>query len=103
MVSAWCTTYKHEKFLAQAIESVLMQETDFAFEMVIGEDCSPNGICQIALEYELRYLSRVRALAQAQSIGIMPNVLATYAACRGEFIAFLEGDDYWTDSSRLQR
>lgn len=103
VVSVLCITYKHEKFLAQAIESVLIQETDFAVEMVIGEDCSPDGTHQIALDYERRYPGRVRVLAHPQNIGIMPNVMATYAACRGEFIAFLEGDDYWTDPSKLQQ
>ena len=102
-MSVLCITYKHEKYIAQAIESMLMQQTDFAVEMVIGEDCSPDATRQIAQDYERRYPSRVRVLAHEHNLGIMPNLMTTIAACRGEFIAFLEGDDYWNDPTKLQR
>ncbi|MCI1188900.1 glycosyltransferase [Hymenobacter sp. DH14] len=102
-VSVCCITYNHEAYLAQAIESVLMQQTDFDVEMVIGEDCSPDNSRAIAQEYERRYPGRVRVLAHTQNLGIMRNLMATHAACQGEFIAYLEGDDYWIDSTKLQR
>jgi glycosyltransferase involved in cell wall biosynthesis len=50
-VSVFMITYNHEKFIAQAIESVLMQKTDFPFELVIGEDCSTDGTGEIVREY----------------------------------------------------
>ena len=102
-VSVCCITYNHAAFLAQTIESVLMQETDFAVELVIGEDCSPDATRAIAQDYERRYPGRVRVLAHAHNLGIMRNLMATMAACTGEFVAFLEGDDYWTDPAKLQR
>ena len=102
LVSVCCITYKHESFLAQTIESVLMQETDFTVEMVIGEDCSPDGTRAIAQDYARRYPGRVRVLTPAHNLGIMSNLIASIAACTGEFIAFVEGDDYWTDPHKLQ-
>ena len=101
-VSICCITYNHERFLVQTIESVLMQQTDFEVEMVIGEDCSTDNTRHIAQEYEKKYPGRIRVLTQDTNLGIMPNLMATMAACQGEYIAFLEGDDYWTDSNKLQ-
>ena len=102
-VSVCMITYRHEAFIGQVIESVLMQQTDFAVELVIGEDCSSDATRAIAQDYERRYPAQVRVLTQAIRLGIMPNLMATMAACTGEFVAFLEGDDYWTDPTKLQR
>ena len=102
-VSVCCITYNHERFLAEAIDSVLMQVTDFEVEMVIGEDCSTDGTRAIAQDYERRFPGRVRVLTPSVNLGIMPNLMATIAACQGEYIALLEGDDYWTDPAKLQR
>jgi glycosyltransferase involved in cell wall biosynthesis len=103
LVSVCCITYNHEKFLAQALDSVLMQQTDFAVEIVIGEDCSPDTTRQIALDYQTRYPGQVRVLLPEHNLGIMRNLMTTMTACTGEFIAFMEGDDYWTDPHKLQR
>lgn len=102
-VSVCCITYNHERFLAQAIESVLMQETDFDVELVIGEDCSTDATRTIAQVYARQNPGRIRVLTPAANLGIMRNLMATFAACDGEYIAFLEGDDYWTDPTKLQR
>ena len=102
-VSVCCITYNQERFLTQAVESVLMQETDFDVELIIGEDCSTDTTRTIALAYERRYPGRIRVLTPEANLGIMRNLMATFAACRGEYIAFLEGDDYWTDPTKLQR
>jgi len=101
-VSVLMTAYKHERFIAQAIESALMQETDFPFEVVIGEDKSPDGTRQIAEEYQRRHPDTIRVLARERNLGAH-NFPETYAACRGRYVAVLEGDDYWTDSRKLQR
>ncbi|WP_261989925.1 glycosyltransferase [Hymenobacter puniceus] len=103
MLSVCCITYNHEKFLAQAIESVLMQETDFPVELVIGEDCSTDATRQIALDYQKRYPDRIRLLLPETNLGVMGNFLGTLEACTGTYIALLEGDDYWTDPHKLQR
>jgi hypothetical protein len=99
------TTYNHERFIAQAIESVLMQRVDFLVELVIGEDCSQDATRQIVCDYQRRYPEKIRLLLWPTNLGGggMQNGVRTLAACRGEYIAFCEGDDYWTHPEKLQR
>ncbi len=96
-------TYNHEKFIAQAIESVLMQRTDFDYELVLGEDCSTDGTRAIVADYQQRYPDKIRAFLREKNLGAQANAFRTLAACRGEYIAILEGDDYWTDPLKLQK
>lgn len=94
--------YNHEKFIAQAIESVLMQETDFPVELVIGEDCSTDGTRRIVQDYARKYPNAIRALLPERNLGMHQNSVVTDAACRGGYVAFLEGDDCWTSPQKLQ-
>ena len=96
-------TYNHERFIEQAIESVLMQETDFPVELVIGEDCSTDNTRTIVMEYAQRYPNRIRLLLPDRNLGMIPNFVATLQVCAGQYIALLEGDDYWTDAHKLQK
>lgn len=102
-VSVAMITYNHERFISQAIESVLMQQTDFPVELVIGEDCSKDGTRAIVVEYAQRYPERIRLLLPERNLGIMPNFIATLKACNGRYVALCEGDDYWTDPHKLQK
>ena len=102
-VSVAMITYNHEAFIAQAIESVLMQRTDFAVELVIGEDCSTDSTRAVVREYGERYPYRVRTLLPERNLGMIPNLVTTLKACNGQYIALLEGDDYWIDSHKLQK
>jgi len=96
-------TYNHESFIRQAIESVMMQKTDFDFELVIGEDCSTDATRIIVSEIHQEFPKRIRLLLPEQNVGMMQNARSSYASCIGHYVAFLEGDDYWTDSNKLQR
>jgi glycosyltransferase involved in cell wall biosynthesis len=100
-VSVLITTYKHEKFIAQTIESALMQETRFPFEIVIGEDCSPDDTRRIVEAYQRDHPDTIRLIARERNLS-SGNFVATYAECRGTYVAILEGDDYWTSSDKLQ-
>jgi glycosyltransferase involved in cell wall biosynthesis len=102
-VSVAMATYQHERFLAQAIESVLMQETIFEFELVIGEDCSPDKTREVARSYAERYPGKVRLLLQEKNVGLTRNLSETVTACTGQYVGWLEGDDYWTSPHKLQR
>jgi glycosyltransferase involved in cell wall biosynthesis len=102
LVSVACITYNHEKFIGQAIESVLMQETDFPVEFVIGEDCSTDGTREIVKQYAEKFPSVIRALFPEKNLGMAKNYEAVRLACRGKYIAWLEGDDYWILPSKLQ-
>ncbi len=102
-ISVCCITYNHEQYLAKAIESVLAQKFDGAVEMVIGEDCSTDGTRALALAYQAQYPEQIKVLTPTKNLGVMENLTATLAACDGDYIAVLDGDDYWTDTTKLQR
>jgi glycosyltransferase involved in cell wall biosynthesis len=103
LVSVVMIAYNIEKYLPDAIESVLNQQTNFKVELVIGEDCSKDGTRTIALEYQRKYPSLIRVLLPEKNQGLTPNCVATHNACRGKYIALLDGDDYWTHPLKLQR
>ncbi len=96
-------TYNHAKYIAQAVESVLMQETNFPYELIIGEDCSTDGTRDIVVDYQRRYPDKIRLLLAEQNLGALENARRTRAASRGQYIALLEGDDYWTSPFKLQK
>lgn len=102
-VSICMITYNHEKFIEQAIESVLMQQADFDYELVIGEDCSTDGTRAIVDDYRRRYPDKIRAFLREKNLGMQENGMQTLAACHGEYLALSEGDDYWIDSAKLQK
>jgi glycosyltransferase involved in cell wall biosynthesis len=96
-------TYNQEKYIAQALDSVLMQEVAFDYEIVIGEDCSTDGTRGIVLEYKRRHPDKFRVLLPDSNLGMIRNLVQTYYACTGEYVAILEGDDYWISSNKLQK
>ena len=104
-VSVLIITYNHEKYISQALDSVLMQEVNFAYEIVIGEDCSSDKTRDILIEYQKKNPEKIRLLLHKQNLGNLgkKNLIETHHACRGEYIALLEGDDYWTSSLKLQK
>lgn len=91
-------TYNHEPYIRQAIEGVMMQQSDFGFELIIGEDCSQDKTRDICFEYQKKYPDKIRILWWHENVSKLGgNSRRVIARCRGEFIAFCEGDDYWTD------
>ncbi|MGH7238758.1 MAG: glycosyltransferase, partial [Candidatus Saccharimonadales bacterium] len=103
VVSIHMSTYKHEKYIAAAIEGVVTQQYPFPFELIIGEDCSPDNTRQIVLDYQRRYPHIIRVLTAETNVGAKANTLRCRNAVRGDYIAICEGDDYWTDTSKLMR
>jgi glycosyltransferase involved in cell wall biosynthesis len=96
-------TYNHEAFVAQAIESIMMQETDFDFELIIGEDCSTDNTRNILLDYQTRFPDKIKLILPKENLGMMKNFSETLKACCGDYVALCEGDDYWTSKNKLQR
>jgi glycosyltransferase involved in cell wall biosynthesis len=103
LVSVKMITYNHAPYLAEAIEGVITQDTDFPFELVISEDCSTDNSRAIALDYQRRYPEIIRVLVSDSNVGMMANGRRALKACRGEFIAYCEGDDYWIDHQKLAK
>lgn len=102
-VSVAMVTYNHERLIAQAIESVLMQDVDFPVELVIGEDCSTDRTRSIVEDYARRYPNVIRALLPERNLGSQENSRVVVEACRGAYLALLEGDDFWTDPYKLAK
>lgn len=103
LVSVVTITYNHEPWIARTIEGVLSQKVDFPLEMVIAEDCSTDGTRAVCERYAEAHPDIIRLLPSERNLGIIPNERRAMAAARGKYIAFCEGDDYWTEPSKLQR
>ncbi len=102
VVSIVSATYNHEKYIAEAIDSFLMQETDFPFELLIGEDCSTDGTKAIVKNYAEKYPNIIKPIFWEQNVGAAKNWLTLLGVAKGDYIANCEGDDYWTDKNKLQ-
>ena len=97
-------TYNHEPYIRQSLDGILMQRVNFDYEIVVGEDCSSDGTRDILREYAARYPDKFRLLFRRKNLGRPTlNVYKTAMRARGEYLAFLEGDDYWTDPDKLQK
>jgi glycosyltransferase involved in cell wall biosynthesis len=103
LLSVVLRTFGHAPFIAQAIESVLLQKTDFPFELVVGEDCSTDGTREIVQAYARHFPDVIRPVLPERNIGHGEMLRRALAATRGELIAYLDGDDYWTSREKLAK
>jgi glycosyltransferase involved in cell wall biosynthesis len=103
LVSVCMITYNHELYISQAIDGVLMQQSNFPFELVVGDDCSTDSTLRICEEYAQNHQEVIRLLTTKTNLGIVPNFIRTLQACTGKYIAICEGDDFWTDPDKLQK
>ena len=102
-VSVVLLTYNHEKWITQAVESVLMQETDFDYELTIVEDRSSDGTRDMVIDFQKRFPGRIRLTLSAENGEYRENLAAAFLDASGEYIAQLDGDDYWTSPHKLQK
>jgi glycosyltransferase involved in cell wall biosynthesis len=102
-VSVLLVTYNHEKFIAQAVESVLMQKTNFVVELVITDDCSTDQTPFILERFAQKYPETIHLILRESNVGGKRNSLLALKECRGDYVAILEGDDYWIDEYKLQK
>ena len=101
-VSVCLITYKHEAFIRQCLDSILAQKTNFEFEIVIGEDGSPDQTAQILKEYAQKFPEKIKAFIRPTNVSAKMNYLHTFFSCKGEYIINIEGDDYFDDPLKLQ-
>jgi glycosyltransferase involved in cell wall biosynthesis len=102
LVSVVMLTYAHEAYLAKAVEGVLAQRADFGLELIIGEDCSPDRTRELALRYQRDHPAVVRVVSSETNVGARRNAFRCEQLCRGKYLAYCEGDDYWHDPRKLQ-
>ncbi|MEO6613355.1 MAG: glycosyltransferase [Chitinophagaceae bacterium] len=101
-ISVCMIAYNAQKYIAQAIDSILVQKTNFPFEIVIGDDGSKDDTRKICEDYAARFPGKIRYHYHEKNIGMMPNMIGTLQSCEGKYIAICEGDDYWADENKLQ-
>lgn len=102
LVSICSTTYNLEKYIADAIDSWLMQETSFPFEIIISDDGSTDKTVEIVQSYIDKYPNKIRLIFSGH-IGKMPNFIRSLEAATGKYVAVCDGDDYWIDTKKLQK
>jgi glycosyltransferase involved in cell wall biosynthesis len=101
-LSVLMITYNQERFIAQALASVLAQRVNFDYEILVAEDNSTDGTRDIVLDFHRRYPGRIVPLLRDRNLGAMKNFKEALTSCRGKYLAMLEGDDYWIHEDKLQ-
>ncbi len=102
-VSIIILTYNHEKYIRQALESVLAQKVDFNYEIIIGDDESRDGTVSILSEYGRKYPEIIQLLLHTKNVGTTRNIADCFLKSQGDYIIAFGGDDYWTDKYKLQK
>lgn len=111
LVSVCIQTYQHAAFIKECLDSVLMQETDFPFEIILGEDDSTDGTREICIDYAERYPHIIKLFLRSEKDKIFINgektgrfnYIENLKAASGKYIALLDGDDYWISKDKLQK
>jgi glycosyltransferase involved in cell wall biosynthesis len=103
LLSVCLITYNHKDFIRQAIDSVLMQKVNFSWELIIADDCSTDGTRDIVIEYKNKYPDFIKLILQEKNVGPAQNWTDLISTPKSKYIAYFEGDDYWTDSHKLQK
>jgi glycosyltransferase involved in cell wall biosynthesis len=105
VVSVIMITYGHEKYIRQSVESIISQECDFDFELIISNDCSPDDtdavIFSIFKENSKSHV--IKYFSHEINKGMVSNFLWSLDLAKGDYVALCEGDDYWTDMKKLQK
>lgn len=103
IVSICCITYNHSEFIAQTLQSFLMQRCNFKFEIIIGNDCSTDNTGDIIREIQAKNPGIIHLLDYPKNLGAHENMRNVQKMCKGKYIALCDGDDYWTDPLKLQK
>lgn len=103
LVDVVMVTYNHEKYIAQAIESVLMQNCDFKYQLIISDDASLDNTKKICRKYNQLYPDKILYLDNKANVGLVKNYKRAFDLCFAKYIGILEGDDYWIDKDKLQK
>ena len=103
VVSVCFITYNQAPYVAKALESILAQDFAQPWEIVIADDLSTDGTREILSDYESQYPSRIRILDRTHNMGPGPNFVDLLLSAKGQYIAYLEGDDYWCDPAKLSK
>lgn len=106
MLSIQCLVYNHEPYLRECLDGFVMQKTNFKFEAIVHDDCSTDGSTAIIKEYAEKYPNIIKPILETENQyskggGLLRKIMDSHM--RGKYVALCEGDDYWTDPTKLQR
>lgn len=96
-------TYKHADYIRTCLDNILSQQVNFSYEIILGEDHSPDDTAAVVAEYANLHPTKIKAFIRTENVGGKINFLHCFLQCRGEYVIFIEGDDYWTDNTKLQQ
>lgn len=96
-------TYNHENYIKQALDSILMQKTEYSYRILIGEDCSTDDTRKIVVDYYQKFPDKIEVILWKKNAGALANDLELMSNCKAKYVASLEGDDYWTSPYKLQK
>lgn len=102
LVSVIVLTYKQEQTIGRTLDAILAQQLDDPFEIVIGEDCSPDGTRAICEQYVAQHPNIIRLTPAAPNKGVLGNYATAAALCQGQYIGVCAGDDWWHNPRKLQ-
>ena len=105
LVSVMCTAFNHAEYIRQALDGMVNQQTSFAYEILVNDDCSTDGTAEIVREYADKFPDKIRAFFPEKNLysqGIDVYYHTFFPQARGKYVALCEGDDYWTDPEKLQ-
>lgn len=102
IVTILMPTYNHERYISQAIESVLAQKTNYPYELLIHDDCSTDSTLAIAQNYTTKYPDKIKIFTEEENQGLLKSYKRLIEQSNGKYLAILESDDYWLDENKLQ-
>ncbi len=102
-VSICVISYNHENYVEKCLDSIFEQKVSFSYEIILGEDSSKDQTAAIIKSYADKYPHLLKAFIREKNVGAKANFLHCFLQCKGEYIVFIEADDYWTDPLKLQK
>jgi glycosyltransferase involved in cell wall biosynthesis len=102
-VSVVIPSYNRANTVSQTIDSIINQQCDFSFEIIIGDDCSTDNARGVLLEYQVKYPEKIKLIFYDKNVGLAANWAVCIKECRGKYIANCDNDDYWHEKNKLQQ
>ena len=102
-VSVCIITYNHSLYLETCLKNIVEQKVDFEYEVILGEDHSTDNTAGIVKKYADAYPKLIKAFIRPKNVGPKTNFLHCFLQCKGEYVVYIEGDDYWTNQNKLQK
>ena len=102
-VQVVCVTYNQKEYIKEALDSFIMQKTNFGYEVLVGDDGSTDGTSEIVAEYAKKYPDIIKHIKRSSNIGALENFMDICDRVTSKYAAFCDGDDFWTNENKLQK